>query len=64
MVFSKAMVCVDGVGSKQHISVMIYFLRLPLLHASLIVQLVKNLPATRGPRFDSWVGTIPWRKKW
>ena len=32
--------------------------------ASLIAQLVKNLPAVRRPRFDSWVGNIPWRRKW
>ena len=29
--------------------------------ASLIAQLVKNLPVMR-PWFDSWVGKIPWRK--
>ena len=56
MVFSKAMVCVDGTGSKQHISVMIYYLRLSLLHASFIVQSVKNLPAMQGTqvRFLGW----------
>ena len=26
---------------------------------SLVAQLVKNLP-----RFDPWVGKIPWRRKW
>ena len=26
-----------------------------------IAQLVKNLPACRRPRFDSWVRKIPWR---
>ena len=29
---------------------------------SLIAQLVKNLPACRRPRFDFWVGKIPWRR--
>ena len=25
---------------------------------------IKNLPQCRRPRFDSWVGKIPWRWKW
>ena len=56
MVFSKATVCIDGVGSEQHISVMIYYLRPSLLHASLIVQSVNNLPAMQGTRvqFLGW----------
>ena len=29
----------------------------------LVAQLVKNLQWRR-PRFDSWVGKIPWRRKW
>ena len=34
-----------------------------LYRASPGAQLVKNLPAMLGdPRFDSWVGKIPWRK--
>ena len=32
--------------------------------ASLIAQSVKNLPAMQETRFDSWVGKIPWRRKW
>ena len=32
--------------------------------ASFIAQLVKNLLAVRRPTFDSWVGKIPWRRKW
>ena len=28
----------------------------------LIAQLVKNPPAMRRPRFDSWVGKICWRR--
>ena len=31
---------------------------------SLMAQLVKHLPAMRRPGFDSWVGKIPWRRKW
>ena len=32
--------------------------------ASLIAQLVKNLPALQETRFDFWVWKIPWRRKW
>jgi len=32
--------------------------------AFLIVQLGKNLPAMQETGFDSWVGKIPWRRKW
>ena len=31
--------------------------------ASLVAQLVKNPPAFRRPRFDPWVGKIPWRRE-
>ena len=27
-------------------------------------SVVKNLPASLGDRFDSWMGKIPWRSKW
>ena len=26
--------------------------------------MVKNLPASRSCGLDSWVGKIPWRRKW
>ena len=32
--------------------------------ASLVAQLVKNLPAMWRPGFDPWVGNIPWRREW
>ena len=32
--------------------------------ASLVAQTVKRLPASRRPGFNSWVGKIPWRRKW
>ena len=32
--------------------------------ASLIVQLVKNLPTMQETQFDSWVRKIPWRRAW
>ena len=31
--------------------------------ASLVAQSVKNLPVI-WPRFNPWVGKIPWRRKW
>ena len=27
-------------------------------------SVVKNLPASLGDRFNSWIGKIPWRRKW
>ena len=30
--------------------------------ASLVAQLVKNLPVCRRPWFDPWVGKIPWSR--
>ena len=30
--------------------------------ASLVAQMVKNLPAMQ--EFNAWVGKIPWRRKW
>ena len=32
------------------------------LGASLVAQMVKNLPAMRETGFDPWVGKIPWRR--
>ena len=34
-----------------------------LLRASLVAQLVKDLPAMWEPGFDPWVGTILWRRE-
>ena len=31
--------------------------------ASLVAQLVKNLPVMRRPGLDPWVGKIPWRRE-
>ena len=31
---------------------------------SLMVQNVKHLPQCGRPRFNPWVGKIPWRRKW
>ena len=35
-----------------------------ILWASLVAQTIKNLPAVQETGFDSWVGKIPWRRKW
>ena len=32
--------------------------------ASLVAQRLKHLPPMQRPRFDPWVGKIPWRRKW
>ena len=32
--------------------------------ASLMAQMVKNLPAMQEIRVQSWVREIPWRRKW
>ena len=31
---------------------------------SLVAQMVKKLPAMRGPGFNLWVGKFPWRREW
>ena len=31
--------------------------------ASVVAQLVKNLPAMQRPGFDPWIGMIPWRRE-
>ena len=36
----------------------------PVYGASLIAQLVKNLPVMQRYRFDPWVWKILWRRKW
>ena len=37
---------------------------LKITWASLVTQMVKNLPAIRRPRFSPWVRKIPWRREW
>ena len=34
------------------------------IRASLVAQMVKNLPAIQRSRFDSWVTKIPWKSEW
>ena len=38
------------------------FSNFQMFSASLVAQLVKNLPAMLRPGFDPWVGKIPWRR--
>ena len=33
------------------------------IEASLVAQMVKNLPAVQRPEFDPWVRKIPWRRE-
>ena len=35
-----------------------------VLRASLVAQMVKNLPATQRPGFNPWIGKIPWKREW
>ena len=41
-----------------------FFFQIRILGVSLVVQLVKNLPAMQKTRFDPWVGKISWRREW
>ena len=38
--------------------------QLNILQASLVAQMVKRLPTMRETQVWSWVGEIPWRRKW
>ena len=38
--------------------------RLRTQATSLVAQLIKNSPAMGRPRFDSWLGRIPWKREW
>ena len=48
------------------------FVRLFLVHlkyscalrASLVAQMVRNLPAMQETKFSPWIGKIPWKRKW
>jgi hypothetical protein len=35
-----------------------------VLWASLVAQMVKNLPTMQATGFNSWIRKIPWRRKW
>ena len=44
-----------------------YHKPIPILWASQVALVVKNLPVNAGDvrqRFDPWVGKIPWRRAW
>ena len=43
----------------------IFLQRKCILKASLVAQMVKKICLLRGrPRFNPWIGKIPWRRKW
>ena len=35
-----------------------------VIPASLVAQMVKNLPAMQETQVDPWVRKIPWKRKW
>ena len=39
-------------------------IQLCFLWASLVTQMVKNVPSVQETRFDPWIRKIPWRRKW
>ena len=41
-----------------------YWIHPSFVWASLVSQMVKNLPVMRETGFDPWVGRIPWRRAW
>ena len=42
----------------------LYLTLVDVIRASLVAQLVKNLPIIQETQFDSWFRKIPWRQKW
>ena len=45
-----------------HLRIIIYS-PIKMTRASLVAQMLKNLLQCRRPRFDPWVGKIPWRRE-
>ena len=39
-------------------------IQLCFLWASLVTQMVKNVPSVQETSFDPWIRKIPWRRKW
>ena len=48
----------------ENVIIQLYFQSLFYMEGFLVAQLVKNLPAMQRPGFVSWIGKIPWRRKW
>ena len=48
----------------SYVSAQTICLRYAIIMASLVGQLVKICLQCRRPRFDSWIGKIPCRRKW
>ena len=56
-------VCSAFKGTEKNLEPLLPFSPLPsALRASLVAQLVNNLPECGRPGFDPWVGKIPWRR--
>jgi len=47
---------------RKHLINVRYYCSL-VIWASLVAQMVKNLPAVQETGFDPWVGRIPWRRE-
>ena len=58
-----SVVCISGRESFGN-KACIYLTLVDVIRASLIAQLVKNLPIIQETQFDSWFRKIPWRQKW
>ena len=50
-------------GEESHSSLFCFVGRIHLLWASLVAQMVKNLPPVQETWVQSWVGKISWRRK-
>ena len=46
------------------VSLMSSYVEKKMIYTSLVAQTVKNLPAMRVSRVQSWVGKIPWKREW
>ena len=44
--------------------VVLYYLEYGYSWASLVAQMVKNLPTKWETGFNPWIGKIPWRREW
>ena len=52
-------------GTQEGVLVNVTWSGFPLCsQASLVAQMVKNLPQYRRPGFNPWMGRIPWRREW
>ena len=54
----------SGVNIPKFSDVLALFIGMYYYWASLVAEKVKSLLYCGRPRFDTWVGKIPWRRKW